>query len=243
MTRSNGSAVSRRGIHAQVVDAVGRRIVTGELAEGEVLDLAALEAEFDVSHTALREAIKVLTAKSLVDARPKLGTYVVPQSSWNLLDPDVMAWRENDVDVQRELAGLRLILDAPAAALAARNATPGQVDRLRQALTAMEESVEQAESDPARGWNAAAAADAAFHLELGEATGNKLLAHFERLLLPALQARHLATLPSHHGERFIVEHRAVLDAVSTGDEHAAHAAMKVLVDNANADFESRHPTP
>src|SRR5260370_427479 len=65
---------ARRGVHGQTVEVLARRILGGEIPEGATLDLVALQSELDVSLTALRESLKVLAAKGMVDARQKRGT-------------------------------------------------------------------------------------------------------------------------------------------------------------------------
>ncbi|MFD1052513.1 GntR family transcriptional regulator, partial [Kibdelosporangium lantanae] len=67
-----------RGVHGQTVATLAARILAGEIPEGATLDLLALREELDVSLTALREALNVLSAKGLVDARQKRGTFVRP---------------------------------------------------------------------------------------------------------------------------------------------------------------------
>src|ERR1700712_583568 len=82
------------GLHGHLVQSLGVRIVSGRLAPGVALPTEAqLVEEFGSSRSTVREAIKVLTAKGLVVARTKAGTVVQPESNWNLLDPDVLAWR------------------------------------------------------------------------------------------------------------------------------------------------------
>src|SRR5690348_14187177 len=87
------SHYSPRGVHGQTVETLARRILSEKLPEGTILDLPALREELDVSLTALREALKVLAAKGLIDARQKRGTFVLPRTSWNMLDTDVMRWQ------------------------------------------------------------------------------------------------------------------------------------------------------
>src|SRR6478609_2847279 len=82
-----------RGVHGQTVEVLARRILAGEIAEGETLNLGALQEELDVSLTALREALKVLSAKGIVDARQKRCTFVRPRADWHLLDGDVIRWQ------------------------------------------------------------------------------------------------------------------------------------------------------
>ena len=83
----------RRGLHGAVVHEIGVRIIRGDLSPGEPLPTEdELGSQLGVSRTVLREALKVLAAKRLVESRPKTGTRVLDRSDWNLLDPDVLAW-------------------------------------------------------------------------------------------------------------------------------------------------------
>src|ERR1700747_3113223 len=77
-----------RGLHGQVVHMLGARILAGDFPPGAILDLPALENELGISHTVLRESLKVLTAKDLVGARQKRGTFVTDPDTWNMLDDD-----------------------------------------------------------------------------------------------------------------------------------------------------------
>lgn len=241
MTKEPVRTVGRRGVHAQVVDEVGRRIVTGVFAPESVLDLGALELEFGVSHTAMREAIKVLTAKQLVDARPKLGTYVLPRSVWNLLDPDVMAWRGREKRLQVELAEVRFLLEPAAAALAAERATDAQRSTLQVALERMERDVRRAAAGEPVDWADAADADVDFHATLAAASGNELFEEFERLMWPAMRLRDVAILPHEHRGQFLVLHRNVLDALLDRNPAAARAAMTELLTQSRFDYLSHEP--
>jgi DNA-binding FadR family transcriptional regulator len=88
-------AYSNRGLGGQIVEDLGRRIVQGELPPGSTIDVDQLESQHAVSRTVVREAVKVLIAKGLLDARPKRGTFVRSATQWNLLDGDVMSWRDD----------------------------------------------------------------------------------------------------------------------------------------------------
>ncbi|SFP43784.1 regulatory protein, gntR family [Amycolatopsis arida] len=82
-----------RTIHGQVVEWLGRRIVAGELSHGSRLpNEAELAAQVKVSRGGVREAVKALAAKGLVDPRPRLGTRVLPRDQWNLMDREVIEW-------------------------------------------------------------------------------------------------------------------------------------------------------
>src|SRR3984957_7506859 len=116
--------------HAQVVHALGAAIVRGELGPGRPVPTEdELVSQCEVGRSALREGVKVLAGKGLLESRTSAGTRVRPRESWNLLDPDVLTWRftpspgAGDI---RALAGLRVALEPGAARLAAETATAAQ---------------------------------------------------------------------------------------------------------------------
>src|SRR5689334_24229952 len=153
-----------RGVHGQTVEALAGRILAGEIGEGDTLDLPALREELDVSLTALREALKVLSAKGMIDARQKRGTFVQPRSSWNMLDADVMRWHtavSSDPGLFDQLTEVRTVVEPAAARLAAERATAADLSALSSALEAMALA-----SDV----DAAVAADITFHRALLTAT-------------------------------------------------------------------------
>ena len=100
------------------VEIVGGARKPGEVLGGEIEASAAL----GVSRTAYREAIRILSAKGLVESRPKAGTRVLPRRFWNVLDPDVLAWTfegEPDTEFILDLFELRAVVEPAASALAA----------------------------------------------------------------------------------------------------------------------------
>ena len=83
--------------HAQVVHALGAAIVRGELGPGSPVPTEdELVSRFEVGRSALREGVKVLAGKGLLESRTSAGTRVRPRESWNLLDPDVLRWRYSE---------------------------------------------------------------------------------------------------------------------------------------------------
>ena len=90
----NRALLPRSGsVHRAVAELIGSRIVRGDYPPGTLLpNEAKWAADFNVSRSAIREAIKILTAKSLLTSRPKVGTRVEPREFWNLLDREVLAW-------------------------------------------------------------------------------------------------------------------------------------------------------
>ncbi|MGW2172983.1 FadR/GntR family transcriptional regulator [Streptomyces sp. NPDC001705] len=227
---------ARRGVHGQTVEALARRILGGRIPEGATLDLVALQSELDVSLTALRESLKVLAAKGMVDARQKRGTFVRSRADWNLLDADVLRWQfegggsaGSDLALLRDLAEVRAIVEPAAVRLAAGRRTDDDLAALDAALAAMGEG----DPDPAR----AVAADLAFHRALLAATHNELLERMEMVISSGLAHRDRIVHSSPHSGDPVPAHRAVLDAVRDRDPRAAEAAMRALLDQAGRDQE------
>jgi DNA-binding FadR family transcriptional regulator len=222
------TAYSGRGVHGQTVTSLGARIVAGELGEGAVLDLAELGRELDVSMTALREALKVLAAKGLVEARQKRGTSVRSREHWNLLDSDVIRWRSEAGDtaaVLRDLDEVRAALEPAAAAMAARRRTDADVGELDAALADM-----RAAAEPA----AEVAADLRWHRALLRATQNQMLTRMDVFIEPALRLRD-ALVHEGSADDPVPSHAAVVEAVRRGEPAAAAAAMTALLAKAAHD--------
>ena len=219
-----------RGVHGQTVEALAGRILTGEIGEGDTLDLPALREELDVSLTALREALKVLSAKGMIDARQKRGTFVQPRSSWNLLDTDVMRWQtqaDADHGLFDELTEMRVIVEPAAARLAAERATDADIEALSATLDRMAS---------ARDLAATVRADLDFHRLLMAATHNVFLTQVERILAIGLAERDKLVHGSVEDDP-VPSHRAVLDAIAARDTEAAYDAMLALVDKSGADLD------
>ncbi|MGW0829067.1 FadR/GntR family transcriptional regulator [Streptomyces prunicolor] len=227
---------ARRGVHGQTVELLARRILGGEIAEGATLDLVALQSELDVSLTALRESLKVLAAKGMVDARQRRGTFVRPRAEWNLLDADVLRWQfegastsESDQALLHNLAEVRSIIEPAAVRLAAQRRTDADLAALDGALDAMGEQ--------GNGAAHAVEADLAFHRALLAATHNELLERMEMVIESGLAHRDRIVHSAPHSEDPVPAHRAVLDAVRDQDPQAAEAAMRALLDQAGRDLD------
>jgi GntR family transcriptional regulator, galactonate operon transcriptional repressor len=219
-----------RGLHGQTVETIGSRIVRGRYAPGSSLPPEELEQEFGISKTVLREALRVLAAKGLVDARQKRGTVVRPRSSWSLLDADLLRWQggEPDAAFLDNLAEVRGIVEPAGARLAATRRDDNDLDAMRAALQAMAEA---GTDDVA----AVVEADLAFHRALLDAAHNELLSRMEVVIEAGLRARDVLV---HGGEYWpdpVPVHRAILEAIEAGKGSAAAAAVDTLLEQASAD--------
>ncbi|MCO5993284.1 FadR/GntR family transcriptional regulator [Actinoallomurus rhizosphaericola] len=213
-----------RGLHGQTVEAVADMIFAGEFREGDGIDVAALQERLGVSSTALREALKVLTAKGLILARPKRGTFVRPRSDWNLLDGDVIRWKfaaGPDDAFLRDLHEIRSIIEPSVAGLAASRRDAVHLITLERALQRME----RARGDVTE----VTAADVEFHRALHLATGNEMLIRMDVMINAGLAGRDALTHGAAGGADTVPGHRAVLEAVRAGDGDAAEEAMRALL--------------
>jgi DNA-binding FadR family transcriptional regulator len=150
LIRSLSGRTAARNFHTYVINEIGSAIVAGRFPVGSVLasDTVMMET-YGVSRTVLREALKTLEAKGLVEARPKVGTRVSPRSRWNYFDPQVLAWHFDapaDPEFHASLFEVRVALEDLGVRHAVRHRTAEQVRLLKywahQSATA-EDNIEQ----------------------------------------------------------------------------------------------------
>lgn len=228
--------VRHRTMHGHVVEALAREILADEFPVGRALPPeSVLCVQFGVSRGAMREAVKALAAKGMLEARPRTGTKVRPRREWNLLDADMLTW-QRDVDgigLVAHLNQLRRAFEPGVAELAARNATPEDIASLTAAVDRMERA--------ARGEESRAGfveADVGFHTALLSACRNPLFDALARPLHVALQIGFDTTSAVPGAiEQTVPLHRSVLEAVVAGDAAEAAAAMRRVLDSADRDLD------
>ena len=216
-----------RGIHGETVTTLGRRIASGYYKPGQLLYIDALGEELGISRTAIREALKVLAARGMVDSRPKRGTVVMDRSEWNLLDADLIAWQYEaspSLDFLRQLSEMRFIIEPEAARLAAARRDQDDLRQLREALDAMGAAGRDAE--------ATILADLAFHRALLLATHNELLTQMEVVIEAGLRVRDQLVHGRGDWKDPLPEHEAVFAAVAAGKGDQASRAIRRLLDRA-----------
>ena len=219
-------------LHAAAVEEIGTWIVQGRFQPGETLPNADDSKDMlGVSRSVLREAIKILAGKGLVESRPKTGTRVRPRSDWNFLDPDVLSWRYSgtiDPEDVKALFELRRAIEPMAGALAAQRATPRQIAELEAALAGMEEASDDGErfADP----------DLVFHQTILRMTGNELIGSLAALIETALVMSFRLSNDNPGGQGpSLPLHRKVAEAIAARDSEGARQALLVLLDGAEED--------
>jgi DNA-binding FadR family transcriptional regulator len=206
-----------------VVTELVELIVTGQLAEGELLPPEGpLSEHFGVSRTVIRESAKRLEEKGLVIVAQGRGTQVASSGSWNMLDPIVLsALIDNDesLGVLDELTIVRGSLESAMAGAVAASRTADGLTRVEHALEAMRET--QQESDAFR------QADVVFHLTVMELSGNRLAENIaKRLYRRALESSRYQGMRYDGAFRSTLdEHARVVDAIARQDVAVAQQAM------------------
>lgn len=214
-----------RNLHGQVIQELGQLIVGGELAPGAVLPREELLAErMHVSRTALREAMKVLSAKGLIESRQKTGTRVREKIFWNQLDADVLSWRcalmPTDSFVEK-LVEMREIIEPAACAAAARRRSAEQLTRITVAFEAM------SAADNLEAW---AAADLAFHEAVLHATNNELMISLFSVIESALATYFVLSARTAANFRYsLPQHQKVLEAIRRRQPEVARESMRKMV--------------
>ena len=171
-----------RNLTYALLEAVGKSIVAGRFDSNPFPTEADLAKQYAVSRSVTREAVKMLTAKGLLAARPRKGTTVQPSRAWNLFDPDVLRWmmeRNFSLELLRYFNELRHAIEPMAAALAAQSATPEGIARVKAAYQRMLDA-ETGRDEPLE-------ADTAFHIAILEASNNPFYAQLGDMVSIALK--------------------------------------------------------
>lgn len=220
------TSLQRQNLSGQVVHEIGLSIMRGDFKPGDTLSSEPeLSLQFNVSRPIMREALKILNAKGLIESRPRTGTKVRPRADWNILDPGVIGWMY-EVGLDRSfldaLCEVRLMFEPMAARLAAARATDDEIKTIEVCYRRMEEGVNATETY--------IPADLAFHAAICAAAHNEMLQkitetlttslHLSRVVTSRLSGANLAAMPLHW---------SVAEAIGKRDEQAAEQAMRELV--------------
>lgn len=222
-------------LHETLVDALGSRIIEGELPAGTVVLADDLAREYEVGRSVVREALRVLESIGLVTPTRRVGTKIRPATEWNVFDPRVIAWRlasTSEPAQLRWLTELRLAVEPFAAELAARTASSEVGEALLETAARMrtlgrsgrlEEFLEL---------------DIVFHSQVLEASGNDMFHHLDGAIAEVLRGRtHLGLMPNRPHDEALQWHVDVADAIHAGHPERARAAMEGIMRRAYTEME------
>ena len=222
-----------------VCDAVGRDIVAGSLQPCALLPIEAdLARTLEISRPSLREGLRALAAKGLVETRTRRGTIVRPKESWDILDPDVLGWMANappDQEFLMALLELRTSIEPVAARLAAQRASPRQVLDIEESYRAMAAAL----PDDIEG---CCRHDLDLHERIIAAAGNVFLARFAAVIRTALRTSFVVSYNARESyENSLAEHWAVADAIRRREPGEAERAMRLLLKGTARDLAPAFP--
>lgn len=234
--RAGGSAVYKlvrsSRLYEQIVQQIEESIIKGALKAGDQLPAEReLAQRFGVSRTAVREAVKALREKGLVEAYSGRGTFVTDGTTHAVRQSlDLMA-KIGQPEGSTHLAEVRAILEPEIAALAAQRIQEPELATMREAVAVMD----GAGQDP----DAYIEADLDFHLALAEGAGNPLILSLLDSIVGLLREQRLRIFRVAGGpERGQVHHKRILDAVERRDSEEAREAMRVHLDQVRDDSRS-----
>jgi len=217
-----------RSAHALVTRKIAMDIFRGVYPPDTVLPPEnELIGEFRVSRTALREALKTLAAKGLIESKTKIGTRVLPPSFWNMFDPLVLTWRIDvgvDPDFLVRLYEIRQAVEPAAAAVAATRRTPTHLEKMREHLDRM--------NQPGHTRLTYAEQDLHFHQEILMASENPFMQSFTSIIEASILCAFQISAPIDTTERqslSIERHAEVLRAINDRDAVRASAAMSQVI--------------
>jgi len=221
------AAAARPLKSAHVVDTLGLRIISGQLHSGDLLPTEAeLSAQLGISRPSLREGLRALAQKGLVNGRTRRGTSVNDRREWNVLDPDVLRWLSvapPDPAFFMDLLDVRMIVEPAAARLAAMRATPEQVAAIEAAYRGMVASTPH-------DMEACCRHDLALHELIIHSTGNQMLIRFAAAIRTALlTCVRIASNARESYENSLAEHHAVAAAIRRRAPDEAEQAMRNLL--------------
>jgi DNA-binding FadR family transcriptional regulator len=213
-----------RNLTYGMLDSLGRDIVLGKYSDRPFPTEADLTEQHGVSRSVTREAVKMLTAKGLLSARPRQGTAVQPSGNWNLFDTDVLRWlleRRFSIDLLRQFNELRVAIEPEAAALAAKVADADDLASISAGLDRMREA-ERGSDDPLD-------ADIAFHIAILQATKNPFYGQFQNIVSTALRTSIRFTNRIKGRTASVDDHAAVQEAIARRHPDKARKAMRHLI--------------
>lgn len=217
-----------RNLTQQLTYELGKAIVQGKYQVDAAFPTEAeLSAQFNISRSVTREAVKMLTAKGLISSRPRKGIRVQAPNSWNMFDNDVLNWTlsaKPSLALLLEFTQLCVAIEPEAVALACRNATKNQIRSIAEALDCLDAAVE-GKDDPFD-------ADTLFHCRILEASNNRFFIQFCGFVQAA--SRMKVACGSQFGEELpqrIKRYRLMLKSIDSGAEQEGRNYMRELLLN------------
>tara|TARA_R110000868_G_scaffold13500_11_gene62870 strand:+ start:2007 stop:2753 length:747 start_codon:yes stop_codon:yes gene_type:complete len=222
-------------VHRHVVKTLAQRLLGGKFQPGDVLPPEPdMCADFKVSRSAVREAIKVLDSKGMVTTRPRIGTVVRSRHEWNLLDPDLLAWSielQPSAELVLSLIEARQVIEPAAARFAALRATEADLAPMEDAFARMSKAKQSQD------FSTFNQADIDFHTALLRASGNIVFQQLSNTIGAALAYSFRLTVErAREPGASLANHGEVIERIRHRDSEGAYASMARLLNIAIVDL-------
>ncbi len=224
----------RRTFQEEIFDQLGQDICSGRFDSGDVLPPEPVLCErFRVSRIVVREAVKSLAAKGILEVRRKTGTVVLPRDQWHLFDPDVIGWYSRSATIDErfvaDLMELRRVIEPAAARLAAAKASQADREAIREAYNRMVKSAGVKKDY--------VPADLAFHNAILTACHNQFLWQMHSALSVILRTSFVISSRVPQGPRKSLSlHEDLCAGIESGNPDAAEQAVLKLIKRAEDDL-------
>ncbi len=220
-------------LYERIVEQIEQRIIQGDLHIGDQLPAEReLCEQFGVSRTAVREAVKALRQKGLLETYPGRGTFITNGTSQAVRHSLNLMVKLGRADNAEHLVQVREILEPEIAALAANHVTSEQLVVMSEAVAAMDTALHNADRF--------VEADLDFHLTLAEATGNEIIPILIDSIVDLLREHRKGIFLTPGGpERGQIHHKRILKAIQQHNPDAARKAMCAHLAQVRKDSETK----
>ncbi len=223
-------------LSVQVAREIGRRIVAGIYEPTKLIEEEnSLANRFSVSRSVVRDAVKILVGKGMLEVRRGIGTRVKSRSEWMLLDDDVLAWHQSAPirsDFLDQLIEIRLLIEPKAASWAAERGSDEEHLEIENAINQMELNIGSNENY--------VVADAQFHSAILKASNNEILVSMEGIIFSALLDSIRVTNKDPSENKISLKyHKMVAISIKKRDPEKAESSMELLLRDAQNRLKNR----
>ena len=228
--------IATETLHHQTLNRLGEEICSGLYAPGDTLpNETVLGERLGVSRIVVREVVKSLSSKGMLEVRRKTGTVLLEPARWSLFDADIISWRARtatlDKGMARELMELRRIFEPAACRFAAERINDEERIALRTALDAMQFAIDK--------HGDYVTADLAFHTTILKACRNQFVQQMQSAMDAILRTSFAISLTPHGPARSQPMHAALCLAIEKGKPDAAERAARKIILQAERDLHER----
>lgn len=208
----------KKPLAEQVAEHIMNNIIEKGLEVGsKIPNEFELAEAVGVGRGTIREAIKILVSRQILEIRRGAGTFVSARQGI-VDDPLGLAFLKDKTHLALDLLSVRLMLEPEIAAMAARNASPEQVEELKKQRDRVEDFINRGESHTEE--------DILFHKQIAACSGNAVVEKLVPVINSSI-ALFVDVTSSRLGKETIDTHREIVDCIEQGDPEGARCAMNM----------------